>query len=42
MLDRSLEWEFLRLEGLQKLTGIMAYDWDLYILKELIDNALAG
>lgn len=40
MLDRSLEWEFLRLEGLQKLTGIMAYDWDLYILKELIDNAL--
>lgn len=39
LLSRALNYDFVRLEGLQKLT-ITAHDWDIYILKELIDNAL--
>lgn len=34
------EFDFVRLEGLRKATGQPAHDWDLYIIKELIDNAL--
>jgi hypothetical protein len=39
-LSRSQVLDFVRLEGLQKLTSVTAHDWDLYILKELVDNAL--
>jgi len=38
-LSRALNYDFVRLEGLQKLT-ITAHDWDLYVVKELIDNGL--
>src|SRR5579859_6768030 len=34
------EYDFVRLEGLSRATGRPAHEWDLYILKELIDNAL--
>src|SRR5579884_4173352 len=34
------EYDFVRLEGLYRATGRPAHEWDLYILKELIDNAL--
>lgn len=40
LLSRSQESDFVRQEGLQKLTNVAAYDWDLYILKEFVDNAL--
>lgn len=40
LLTRSQSSDYIRLEGLQKLTNITAHDWDLYILKELVDNAL--
>lgn len=40
LLERSQSYDFIRLEGLQKLTNVTAHDWDLYILKELVDNAL--
>jgi hypothetical protein len=40
LLSRSQSSDFIRLEGLQKLTNVTAHDWDLYILKELVDNAL--
>ena len=40
LLSRSQGFDFIRLEGLQKLTNVTAHDWDLYILKELVDNAL--
>lgn len=39
-LSRSQVFEYVRLDGLQKLTSVSAHDWDLYILKELVDNAL--
>lgn len=39
-LTRYQTADFIRLEGLQKLTNVTAHDWDLYILKELVDNAL--
>jgi hypothetical protein len=34
------EYDFVRLEGLQRATGRPSHEWDLYILKELLDNAL--
>ncbi|MBE9138022.1 ATP-binding protein [Nodosilinea sp. LEGE 07088] len=34
------EFDFVRLEGLRRTTGRPAHEWDFYILKELIDNAL--
>ena len=34
------EYDFVRLEGLHRATGRPAHEWDLYILKELLDNAL--
>ncbi|HRF93887.1 MAG TPA: hypothetical protein PLZ51_01770, partial [Aggregatilineales bacterium] len=40
LISRSQSYDFIRLEGLQKLTNVTAHDWDLYILKELVDNAL--
>lgn len=39
-LSRPNILDFVRLEGLQKLTSVTAHDWDLYIFKELVDNAL--
>lgn len=39
-LSRPSIAEFVRLEGLQKLTSVTAHDWDTYIFKELVDNAL--
>ncbi|NJL57938.1 ATP-binding protein, partial [bacterium] len=37
---RTSVFDFVRIEGLQKLTSVTAHDWDLYIVKELVDNAL--
>jgi len=34
------EFDFVRLERLCRTTGRSAHEWDLYIVKELIDNAL--
>lgn len=34
------EYDFIRLEGLYRATGRPAHEWDLYIIKELLDNAL--
>jgi len=34
------EFDFVRLERLCRITGRPAHEWDLYIIKELIDNAL--
>ena len=34
------EYDYVRLDGLSRATGRSAHEWDLYILKELIDNAL--
>ena len=34
------EYDFIRLDGLSRATGRPAHEWDMYILKELIDNAL--
>lgn len=34
------EFDFVRLDGLRRATGRPAHEWDLYILKELVDNAL--
>lgn len=34
------EFDFVRLDGLRRATGLPAHEWDLYIVKELIDNAL--
>lgn len=34
------EFDFVRLEGLRRATGRPAHEWDIYIIKELIDNAL--
>lgn len=40
LVSRSQVSDYVRLEGLQKLTNVSAHEWDLYILKELVDNAL--
>ena len=34
------EFDFVRLNGLSRVTGCLSHEWDLYIVKELIDNAL--
>lgn len=34
------EFDFVRLERLNRTTGRSAHEWDLYIVKELVDNAL--
>ena len=34
------EFDFVRLDGLRRATGQPAHEWDIYIIKELIDNAL--
>lgn len=34
------EFDFVRLDGLRRATGRPPHDWDIYIVKELIDNAL--
>jgi hypothetical protein len=34
------EFDFVRLDGLRRATGRPAHEWDLYIVKELLDNAL--
>jgi hypothetical protein len=34
------EFDFVRLDGLRRATGRPPHEWDLYIVKELIDNAL--
>lgn len=39
-LSRPVVFDFIKREGLQKLSGVTAHEWDLYILKELLDNAL--
>lgn len=36
----SREFDFVRLDGLRRVTGRPPHEWDLYIVKELIDNAL--
>jgi hypothetical protein len=43
MLDAfsyNREYDYIRLEGLYRATGRPAHEWDIYIVKELIDNAL--
>jgi hypothetical protein len=37
-IDRELD--FVRLDGLRRATGLPAHEWDLYVVKELVDNAL--
>ena len=34
------EFDFVRLDGLRRATGRPPHEWDIYIVKELIDNAL--
>ncbi|RIK78159.1 ATP-binding protein [candidate division KSB1 bacterium] len=34
------EFDFVRLDGLRRVTGRPPHEWDLYIVKELLDNAL--
>jgi hypothetical protein len=34
------EFDFVRMDGLRRMTGRPAHEWDFYIIKELIDNAL--
>ncbi|HKS40560.1 MAG TPA: ATP-binding protein [Blastocatellia bacterium] len=34
------EFDFVRLDGLRRATGRDPHEWDTYIIKELIDNAL--
>jgi hypothetical protein len=34
------EFDFVRMDGLRRATGRPPHEWDLYILKELLDNAL--
>jgi len=34
------EFDFVRLDGLRRATGRPPHEWDLYIVKELIDNAM--
>jgi hypothetical protein len=37
-LNRELD--FVRMEGLRRATGRPPHEWDIYIIKELVDNAL--
>jgi hypothetical protein len=34
------EFDYVRMEGLRRATGLPEHEWDLYIVKELVDNAL--
>jgi len=34
------EFDFVRLDGLSRVTGRPPHEWDIYVIKELIDNAL--
>jgi hypothetical protein len=34
------EFDFVRIDGLRRATGRPPHEWDIYILKELLDNAL--
>ena len=34
------EYDYIRLDGLSRVTGRPPHEWDIYITKELIDNAL--
>ena len=34
------EFDFVRLDGLRRATGCDPHEWDIYIIKELVDNAL--
>ncbi len=34
------EFDFVRLDGLRRATGRPPHEWDIYIIKELLDNAL--
>src|SRR5215472_9016431 len=34
------EFDFVRMDGLRRATGRPPHEWDLYILKELLDNVL--
>ncbi len=34
------EFDFVRMDGLRRATGRPPHEWDIYIVKELIDNAL--
>jgi hypothetical protein len=37
---RHREFDYLQLHWLEKTTGRPSHEWDLYIIKELLDNAL--
>jgi hypothetical protein len=37
---RSRQLDYLQLQWLEKTTGISATKWDIYVIKELVDNAL--
>lgn len=37
---RHREFDYLQLRWLEKTTGRPSHDWDLYLVKELLDNAL--
>lgn len=34
------EFDFVRIDGLRRATGRPPHEWDIYLLKELLDNAL--
>lgn len=34
------EFDFVRLDGLRRATGRPPHEWDVYVIKELLDNAL--
>src|SRR5260370_2704221 len=34
------EYDYIRMEGLSRVTGRPTHEWDLYILEELVDNGL--
>ena len=39
-LGKMRIFDYLEIDGLEKLSGIESYDWDLYTIKELVDNAI--
>jgi len=38
--SHNREFDFVRMDGLRRATGRPPHEWDFYILKELLDNAL--
>lgn len=40
LLSCNREFDFVRLDGLRRATGRPPHEWDIYIIKELLDNAL--